>query len=168
MTWREHLRCSNTLGFVPIRRIWTCSSRPRTPLLLFSTFVKRGRFTLIGTKGVLRADPAYGYATDIKHQLTIGKKRGSKTFPKRDQSAAELLYFSDCILKDKEPEPSGIEGLADVSIVEAIYESARTKRTIHLPHLPTGKRPTMAQEIRRPAHPKPQVIHGRPPSREAA
>lgn len=126
------------------------------------------RFTLIGTKGVLRAAPAYSYATGIKQQVTIGKKTVTKTFPKRDQLAAELIYFSDCILKDKKPEPSGLEGLADVRIVEAIYESARTKKAIRLPHLPAGKKPTMAQEIHRPAHGKPQMIHSKPPSREAA
>ena len=123
---------------------------------------------LIGTKGVLRADPAYEYAMAIKHQLTIGEKRTNRTFPKRDQFAAELDYFADCILKDNEPEPSGFEGWADVRIVEAIYESARTKRAVRLPELPVRKRPKVKQEIHRPAHDKPEIIHTKPPSREAA
>jgi predicted dehydrogenase len=129
-----------------------------------------GRYALIGTKGVLRADPAYDYAMAIKHQVTIGEKTTTKTktFPKRDQFAAQLAYFSDCVLKDKEPEPSGLEGLADVRIVEAIYESSRTKRAIPVPELPGKKRPTLSQEIRRPAHGKPRVVHAKPPSREAA
>jgi predicted dehydrogenase len=126
------------------------------------------RYALLGTKGVLRADPAYEYATAIKHELTIGEKRTTRTFSKRDQFAGELVYFSDCILKDKEPEPSGLEGLADVRIVEAICESVRTKRSVHLPELPLRKRPTMNQGIHRPAHGKPQMIHTKPPSREAA
>jgi glucose-fructose oxidoreductase len=126
------------------------------------------RYVLLGTKGVLRADPAYEYATAMKHELTIGGKRTTRTFSKRDQFAGELVYFSDCILKDKEPEPSGLEGLADVRIVEAIYESLRTKRSVHLPEPPLRKRPTMNQEIHRPAHGKPQMIHTKPPSREAA
>src|ERR1700757_3402002 len=41
------------------------------------------RYALIGTKGVLRADPAYEYAMAIKHQVTIAEKTNSKTFPKR-------------------------------------------------------------------------------------
>jgi glucose-fructose oxidoreductase len=126
------------------------------------------RYALVGTKGVLRADPAYEYAMAIKHQLTIGEKTKSKTFPKRDQFAAQLVYFSDCILKNKEPEPSGLEGLADVRIVEAIYESARTKKPIHLPELHGKRRPTLNQEIHRPAHGKPQMVHTKAPSREAA
>ena len=43
----------------------------------------------------------------------------------RDQFAPELLYFSDCIQKDRQPEPSGEEGLADVRVIEALYRSAR-------------------------------------------
>jgi glucose-fructose oxidoreductase len=104
----------------------------------------------------------------IKQHLTIGKKRVARTFPKRDQFAAELAYFSDCVINDKEPEPSGLEGMADVRIVEAIYESARTKREVQLPEFRVEKRPTIHPEIRRPAHGKPQMIHTKPPSREAA
>lgn len=127
-----------------------------------------GRYELIGTKGVLRADPAYEYAMALKQQITVGEKTTKKTFPKRDQFAAQIVYFSDCILKDKDPEPSGLEGLADVRIVEAICESARTKRPVQVPEIPRKRRPTVSQEIHRPAHGKPQVIRAKPPSREAA
>ncbi len=65
------------------------------------------RYTVIGTKGSLTAEPAYDYSMALKHHLTLGEKTSTRTFPKRDQFAAELIYFSDCILKNKEPEPSG-------------------------------------------------------------
>jgi predicted dehydrogenase len=126
------------------------------------------QYSLIGTKGVLRAAPAYEYASAIRHQLTVGEKKINRTFSKRDQFAAELVYFSDCVIHDKEPEPSGLEGMADVRIVQAIYESARTKRAVRLPEIRVEKRPTLRQELRRPAHGKPQMIHTKPPSREAA
>jgi len=126
------------------------------------------RYALIGKNGVLRADPAYEYAMAIKQEVTIGEKTTKKNFPKRDQFAAELVYFSDCILKEKEPEPSGLEGMADVRVVEAIYESARLRRAVRLPELRVGKKPTPQQEIHRPAHGKPQMVHTKPPSREAA
>ena len=126
------------------------------------------RYSLIGTKGILQADPAYEYAMAIQHHLTIGEKENTRTFPKRDQFAAELVYFSDCILKNKSPEPSGLEGLADVRIAEAIYESARTRTAIRIPELPGKRRPSASQEIHRPAHGKPQMIHTKLPSREAA
>ena len=130
--------------------------------------VDTGRYALVGTKGLLRADPAYEYAIAIKHQVTVGEKTKTRTFPKRDQFAAQLIYFSDCVLRDREPEPSGLEGLADVRIVEAIYESAQTKRAILIPELPDKRRPSVNQEIHRPAHGKPRIVHAKPPSREAA
>ena len=126
------------------------------------------RYTLIGTEGLLTSDPAYEYAMEIKHELTIGGKRKTRTFPKRDQFAAELVYFSDCILQNKEPEPSGIEGLADVRIVEAIYESARTRKVVEFPELPATRRPTARQEIHLPAHDKPKMVRAKSPSGEAA
>ena len=126
------------------------------------------RYTLLGSKGMLQADPAYEYAEGIKLDMTIGEKRQKKSFPKRDQFAAELAYFSDCILRDKEPEPSGWEGLADVRIVEALYESLRTRKVVALPEAITPKRPNLRQEIHRPAHGKPDTVHVQPPSRDAA
>src|SRR5215470_4190314 len=126
------------------------------------------RYTLIGTRGFLTADPAYDYSMALKHRLTIEEKTKSTTFPKRDQFAAELIYFSDCILKNREPEPSGLEGLADVRIVEAIYQSARTGTGVQLPTLPPKRRPTVNQEIHRPSHLKPKTVKAKSPSGEAA
>lgn len=126
------------------------------------------RYVLIGTKGTLTADPAYDYSMGLKHQLTIGEKTTTKKFPKRDQFAAEIMYFSDCVLKNKEPEPSGWEGLADVAIVQAIYESARTGRPIELKDLPAKRKPTLQQEIHRPAHGKPGTVKTESPSGEVA
>jgi predicted dehydrogenase len=127
------------------------------------------RYSLVGTGSVLTSEPAYDYSMAIQHQLTIGEKATKKRFPKRDQFAAEIVYFSDCILRNKIPEPSGQEGLADVHIVRAILESARTGRPIQLSELPgKEKRPGPRQEINRPAHGKPDAVHTKSPSGEAA
>lgn len=126
------------------------------------------RYTLIGTKGTLTAEPAYDYSMAIKHRLTVDEQTTTRTFSKRDQFAAELTYFSDCIRKNKEPEPSGLEGLADVRIVRAIYESARTGKKVELPPLQKKQRPTMQQEIHLPAHGKPKTVNTESPSGEAA
>jgi glucose-fructose oxidoreductase len=126
------------------------------------------RYSLVGTKGVLTSEPAYDYSIAIQHQLTIGEKTTKKKFPKRDQFAAEILYFSDCILQNKDPEPSGLEGLADVGIVRAILESAKARNPVQ-PQLPEkGERPGTHQEIHRPAHGKPQTVKTKSPSGEAA
>jgi predicted dehydrogenase len=121
------------------------------------------RYSLIGMKGVLTAEPAYDYSKALRHQVTIGNRMRSKTFRKRDQFAAEVIYFSDCILRNKRPEPSGWEGLADVRIVRAIYESAQTGRPVELPETPEKRRPDLKQEIHRPAHGKPDTVRVAPP-----
>jgi predicted dehydrogenase len=127
-----------------------------------------GRYTLVGTKGVLTADPAYEYASATKHQLSIGNKTTTRRFPKRDQFAAEIAYFSDCILRDRDPEPSGLEGLADVRVVRALYESAQLGKRIVLPELPAKKRPSLRQEVHKPAHRKPRTVKTQSPSGDAA
>ena len=126
------------------------------------------RYALIGTKGTLTADPAYEYASGIKYQLMIKGKSKTKNFPKRDQSAAEISYFSDCVLKDKKPEPSGLEGLADVQIVRAILESARTGKPVELSRMPQKQKPVPTQEIRKSPHGKPETVKVKSPSGEAA
>lgn len=126
------------------------------------------RYSLIGTKGTLEADPAYGYAKAIEQQITIDGKTKRQEFPKRDQFAAELAYFSDCILKDKTPEPSGREGLIDVRIIQAIYESIRTGSAVSLGESAGKTRPSPDQEIHRPAHGEPDTVKAHPPSKKAA
>ena len=127
-----------------------------------------GRYTLIGTKGTLTADPGYEYAEGINLETKVAGRSKKQSFAKRDQFAAELVYFSDCILKNKEPEPSGEEGLADVRIIEAIYKSARSGRVVKLARLTKKSRPKLAQEIHRPAHEKPSTVEVESPSGEAA
>ena len=74
---------------------------------------------LVGTKGVLRIEPAYEYVEALKWTLMVNDKKQERTFPKGDQFAPELIHFSDCVLKGKRPEPDGEEGMADVRIIEA-------------------------------------------------
>jgi predicted dehydrogenase len=116
-------------------------------------------YQVVGTDGVLRVDPAYEYIGELRHELTIGGKTRERTFAKRDQFAPELIYFSKCIRKGLVPEPSGIEGLADVRIIRALYRSAETGKPVNLHDFPRKKSPGMSQEIRRPAVSKPELIH---------
>ena len=114
-------------------------------------------YRIVGTKGDLHADPAYEYAEGLKYSLTIGGKTTRKAIGKRDQFAPELLYFSDCILKDREQEPSGEEGLQDVRIVEALYKSAKSGKPVAIRPFTKRKRPTGRQRIIRPGVRKPTL-----------
>jgi predicted dehydrogenase len=110
----------------------------------------RSVFEVVGTKGVLRMDPAYELAEALKAKITIAGRTVHKVFPKRDQFAPELVYFSDCILQDKNPEPSGLEGLADVRIIRALLDSAEWNRPVTVPQTPIIQRPELNQEISKP------------------
>jgi predicted dehydrogenase len=117
-----------------------------------------GSYRIVGTRGDLHADPAYEYAEALEYALTVDGRTKRKTVPRRDQFAPELLYFSDCILSDREPEPSGEEGLQDVRIVEALYASARSGRPITIRPFRKTVRPTGRQRITRPGIKKPALI----------
>jgi predicted dehydrogenase len=83
-------------------------------------------YQVIGTKGDLRVDSAYTTQGEVKHVLTIESEKEERSFDLPNQLTAEFVYFSDCILQDKEPEPSGKEGLIDVQIIQALYRSIET------------------------------------------
>lgn len=123
-------------------------------------------YRVVGTKGDLEVTSAYEFAEEMEHVLTIGDRKTRKRFPRRDQVAAELLRFSECVITGKEPEPSGREGLADVRIIRALYRSAREGRAVALPSFDKRRRPTLAQEARQPPVRKPRLVRATPPGRE--
>jgi glucose-fructose oxidoreductase len=122
------------------------------------------QYQIAGTDGDLRVDPAYHYTGALKHYLTIEGKTTRRTFPERDQFSPELIYFSNCILKNREPEPSGEEGLADLRVIEALYRSADSGERVELPPFERTQRPTPDQEIRRPPVEEPELVHAESPS----
>jgi glucose-fructose oxidoreductase len=123
-------------------------------------------YRIVGTRGEIRVDPAYEYASGLGYALTVDGKTTRRRVGKRDQFAPELLYFSDCIRKDRMPEPSGDEGLQDVRIVEALYKSARTGRAVAIPPLRKSKRPSSRQRIVRPGVRKPPLVKVRSGSQD--
>jgi glucose-fructose oxidoreductase len=122
-------------------------------------------YRIVGTKGQLHVDPAYEYAEGLAYELTVNGKTTRKRIGRRDQFAPELLYFSDCLLQDRRPEPSGHEGLQDVRIVQALYESSQTGKAIQIPPYEPSKRPDRRQQIARPAVKEPNLVHVKSPSK---
>jgi predicted dehydrogenase len=116
-------------------------------------------YRIVGTKGQLHVDPAYEYAEGLQYTLTVNGKRTRRRPGKRDQFAAELVYFSDCIRKGRSPEPSGEEGLQDVRIVRALYESAETGKAVAIPpFVDPASAPNMGQRITRPPTRKTSLV----------
>jgi predicted dehydrogenase len=122
-------------------------------------------FEIVGTTGSLRVDPACSHSAALRYELArSGKPRLRRTFRKRDQIAPEIGYFSDCILERKTPEPSGLEGLADVRILRAIGESASRGERVTLRPLVRAERPDLPQEDHAPAHGNPRLVGTEDPS----
>jgi glucose-fructose oxidoreductase len=124
----------------------------------------RSELEIVGTKGSIVGDPIYELAQGLSYTLRIGEKSRRKEFRKSDQFAPELLYFSDCVLEGREPEPDGEEGLADVRVIQAIMQSVESGRWVELDLPQRRRRPQMRQEIRRPGVQPPSLVNAASPS----
>jgi predicted dehydrogenase len=127
---------------------------------------KTSEYRVIGTKGTLQMDPAYTWHGDIEQTVTIKGKSTRRIFKHRDQIAAEILYFADCVQKGKTPEPSGREGMIDVRIMDAIRKAAKHGRRVAVSIPKKKPRPDASQSIKRQPHRKPQPVNAAPPSIE--
>jgi predicted dehydrogenase len=89
------------------------------------------RYRVFGDQAWLDLDPATDY---YQHTLTVGDKDGEQEpkIKEGNQFAAELDHMAECVLKDQTPRTPGEEGLRDIRIITAIYEAARTGKTVKL------------------------------------
>jgi predicted dehydrogenase len=85
-------------------------------------------FTVTGEKGTFGLNPAYNYNS------SHGTRSDGQpiNLPGVNQFAAEMDDFAQCILNNQPSRVSGEEGLRDVRIMLAIYESARTGQPVKL------------------------------------
>jgi predicted dehydrogenase len=115
-------------------------------------------YRIVGSKGDIHVDPAYEYAEGLGYTLTVDGKAQRKAIGRRDQFAPQLLHFSDCVLRDRAPEPSGEEGMQDVRIVQALYESAEIGKAVAIPPFREGRRPSGRQRMSKPGIRKPALV----------
>ena len=85
-------------------------------------------FTVTAEKGSFGLDPAYNYGT-ARGTRSDGQ---AISLPGVNQFGAEMDDFAQCIMNNKPSKISGEEGLRDVKIMMAIYESARTEKPVKL------------------------------------
>lgn len=86
------------------------------------------RFTAFGANGWFELNPAFNYS-GIQGRRSDGE---AIALPQIDQFAAEMDDFAQCILNNRPTRVPGEEGLRDVKIMTAIYQSARSGRTVSL------------------------------------
>jgi predicted dehydrogenase len=85
-----------------------------------------GHFTAIAERGAFGMDPAFNY--NGNH----GRRSDNQEInqPPLDQFAAEMDDFAECILNQRPTKVPGEEGLRDVKLMMAIYESIKTGRPV--------------------------------------
>ncbi|MBS1707547.1 MAG: Gfo/Idh/MocA family oxidoreductase [Armatimonadetes bacterium] len=87
----------------------------------------KNRFEVVGERGTLFADPATFYTN---HRLTLDGKEVAVNG--NNQFAAQMDHLSRCVRDGGKVRTPGEEGLRDIRIIHAIYESARTGKTVKL------------------------------------
>jgi len=86
------------------------------------------RFRAFAQKGWFELNPAFNYS-GIKG---VRSDKQEINLPTIDQFAAEMDDFAQCILNGQPTKVPGEEGLRDVKIITAIYEAARTGKSVSL------------------------------------
>src|SRR5256714_9397672 len=89
-------------------------------------YFHQSRHVVMGTKGRLIMDPATWY-TGLRMWIERDNTIEEHDLPTVDHFASEMDHMSDCITQNKEPLTPGEEGLHDLTIIQAIYESARSR-----------------------------------------
>ena len=95
-----------------------------------TTYLVNGinRYTAYAEKGWFGLEPAYSYG-GIRGRRSDGKEIIAEEI---DQFAAEMDNFAQCILTNATSKVSGEEGLRDVRILMAVYESIKTGQPVKL------------------------------------
>jgi glucose-fructose oxidoreductase len=126
---------------------------------------KTSMYQVVGTKGDLRMDPAYSHKGERVMHVTVGDDDPKETkFPDTDQIAPEIVYFSDCVLNNRRPEPDGREGLIDLWIIEAIKASALKGMAVPLQPVLAKPRPDPSQHIAKARkRDEPELVNAAPP-----
>jgi predicted dehydrogenase len=80
-----------------------------------------------GTKGWLSLAPAFPFDEDRRLSGKIGKRQVDREFKIIDEFAPEIDAFASAIQNKRVVDSDGAQGHLDMIILDAIYESARTK-----------------------------------------
>ncbi|RYE75861.1 MAG: Gfo/Idh/MocA family oxidoreductase, partial [Myxococcales bacterium] len=94
------------------------------------TSARSNHYRIHCERGYLDVDEAYSYDPPI---LRVNRDKEGTTQVKTEkvnQFTSEMDHFSRCVLDNKESDTPGAEGLADMRVVKAIEEAARTGATV--------------------------------------
>jgi predicted dehydrogenase len=91
---------------------------------------KQSFLRVLGAEGWAALDPAFAY-DDVRRLFGQIKGRWfEKKYRILHEFALELDGLADCIQRNRDPEPNGVEGARDVAIMQAIYKAAREGKPV--------------------------------------
>jgi predicted dehydrogenase len=123
-------------------------------------------YRVVGTKADVRMEPGYSHDGPIVRYLTRDGATEETRFKARDQIGPEIVYFSKCVIENRPPEPSGVEGVIDLEIIEAIDQAAQERRPVSITTSSRLRRPTGDQELAKPKVSEPALVNAAPPKPE--
>jgi predicted dehydrogenase len=94
-------------------------------------YFHQSHYRVVGTNARLCMDPATWYS-GLRLWIEHGNVIEQRDLPEVDHFAAEMDHMSDCVQGNRQPLTPGEEGLRDLTVMQAIYESARTQKTVML------------------------------------
>ena len=90
---------------------------------------------VLGSDGIAEIENAFAYdGQRLRISRRNGRAEEASTFAlaRKNQFSLEIDHFAECVRSGATPRTPGEEGLADQVIMAAIYEAARTGRTVKL------------------------------------
>jgi len=94
-------------------------------------YFHQSHYRVMGTDARLGMDPATWYS-GLRLWIERDNVIEQRDLPSVDHFAAEMDHMSDCIMQNQQPLTPGEEGLRDLTIIHAIYESARSQKMVTL------------------------------------
>jgi predicted dehydrogenase len=88
-----------------------------------------------GAVGWIQLSPSFGYSGLKLQYNKLFEGQATDFQPsinEKDQFALEMDHMAYCVMSNQQPHTPGEEGLQDMKIVEAVYESVRTERSVKL------------------------------------
>jgi predicted dehydrogenase len=94
-------------------------------------YAGQNHYRVVGTEGWFELEPATSY-TGLRMRIRRGQELEEPDLAERNHFALEMDHMSGCVMDNKEPLTPGEEGLRDLTIMAAIYEAARTGKTVKM------------------------------------
>jgi predicted dehydrogenase len=100
----------------------------------YDTHRSVARYRVEATNGWLETNTAFITATTTEGELryAIGDRSAVETFSPVDPYAHEITHFVECVRTGQAPRTSGKQGIANMTVIDALYESAASNQAVEV------------------------------------